>query len=129
MNGYIIGGFSAVILVLSTIIVALFFYNKSIVSDLSKVKSDLEQAHKEIAAQTETITKLNNDAKQQVELFEKYQLSIDEIRNQNFKDLYEISQTDYAKDANVDSAALEKLINERTAKMLSNIESATKGLK
>lgn len=117
-----------IILILALVAALVFFYQRNEINaeKLKTVQVELNEANKRVETQKTTITLLEKDAKTQADLMKKYQLTVDDIRQKTFEDLLEISNTDYAKEANSNAPELEKLINERTQRMLDAITNASR---
>lgn len=117
-----------IILILALVAGLVFFYQRNEINaeKLKSVQIELNEANKRVETQKTTIDLLEKDAKTQADLMKKYQLTVDDIRQKTFEDLLEISNTDYAKEANSNAPELEKLINERTQRMLDAITNASR---
>ncbi|MNK57964.1 hypothetical protein D3C87_770320 [compost metagenome] len=117
-----------IILILALVAALVFFYQRNEINaeKLKTVQVELNEANKRVETQKTTIELMEKDAKTQADLMKQYQLTVDDIRQKTFEDLLEISNTDYAKEANSDAPALEKVINERTQKMLDAITNVSR---
>ncbi|MNY21279.1 hypothetical protein D3C86_1548130 [compost metagenome] len=117
-----------IILILALVAGLVFFYQRNEINaeKLKTVQDELNEANKRVETQKTTIELMEKDAKTQADLMKQYQLTVDDIRQKTFEDLLEISNTDYAKEANSDAPALEKVINERTQKMLDAITNVSR---
>ncbi|MNR95612.1 hypothetical protein D3C71_1126870 [compost metagenome] len=117
-----------IILILALVAGLVFFYQRNEINaeKLKTVQVELNEANKRVETQKTTIELMEKDAKTQADLMKQYQLTVDDIRQKTFEDLLEISNTDYAKEANSDAPALEKVINERTQKMLDAITNVSR---
>ena len=117
-----------IFLILALVAALVFFYQRNEVNaeKLKTAQVELNEANKRVETQKNTIDLLEKDAKTQADLMKQYQLSVNEIRQKTFEDLLEISNTDFAKEANSNAPALEKVINERTQKLLNSITSVSR---
>ncbi len=117
-----------IVLILALVAALVFFYQRNEVNSakLKTIQVELNEANKRVETQKTTIDLLEKDAKTQADLMRQYQLTVNDIRQKTFEDLLEISNTDYAREANTNAPELEKLINERTQRMLDAITNASR---
>lgn len=117
-----------IILILALVAGLVFFYqrNEINVAKLGTLQVELNEANKRVETQKTTIDLMAKDAETQRKLMEKFQLTVNEIRQKTFEDLLEISNTDFAAEANTDALALEKVINERTKRLLDSITNVSR---
>ncbi len=117
-----------IVLILALVAALVFFYQRNEINSakLKTIQVELNEANKRVETQKTTIDLLEKDAKTQADLMRQYQLTVNDIRQKTFEDLLEISNTDYAREANTNAPELEKLINERTQRMLDAITNASR---
>lgn len=117
-----------IILILALVAGLVFFYQRNEINanKLKTAQVELNEANKRVETQKTTIDLMAKDAETQRKLMEKFQLTVNEIRQKTFEDLLEISNTDFAAEANTDALALEKVINERTKRLLDSITNVSR---
>lgn len=114
-----------VFLVLALIAACGFLYMRVQVvqAEVKSVQIELNEANKKIETQKATIELLNRDMRIERELMLKSQRMVDIIREKAIEDLNEISNTDFGKEANINAQELERVINERNARLFKQLES------
>lgn len=118
-----------VLLVMAALIVAcVFLYQRNEINKatLRTTQTELKQAQKDLALQTQTILALQRDATVQGQLMEQANAGIAAAREQARKDTRALTQRDVAREANVDAAALEAALNTQLSRLLQNIEAVSK---
>jgi cell division protein FtsL len=114
-----------IFLVLALIVAcgALYMRLQTVQAEAKSVQIELNEANKKIETQKTTIELLNRDMRIERELLAKSQRLVDIIREKAIEDLKEISNTDFGKEANSNAPELERIINERNARLFKQIES------
>lgn len=118
-----------VLLVMAALIVAcVFLYQRNEINKatLRTTQTELKQAQKDLALQTQTILALQRDATVQGQLMEQANAGIAAAREQARKDTRALTQRDVVREANVDAAALEAALNTQLSRLLQNIEAVSK---
>lgn len=113
---------AAVVIVLLALACGYFYLDgKTAWSEAKSAQTELAAAEAREELQKQTIERLRKDAEVQEKLLDEYKRNVEEIRDSANKDLKEIEDTDFGKEANTNAAELERIINERTKRLLDNI--------
>lgn len=105
------------------IVVCAFLYqrNETNKATLRTAQTELKQAQKDLAIQTQTILALQRDATVQTQLMQRANTNIAAAREQARKDTQALIQRDLAQEANVDAAALQTALNAQFSRLLQNL--------
>ena len=120
-----------IMLILALVAGLVYFYQSNQINAerVRTAEAELSAAKTAIATQQTTIDRMTKDAEVQQQLMIQYNLAVQDIRQKTFEDLLEISNTDFAKEANTNAVELEKIVNERTKRLFDSISNVSKGTK
>jgi GTPase involved in cell partitioning and DNA repair len=106
------------------IFVCVFLYqrNETNKATLRTAQTELKQAQKDLAIQTQTILALQRDATVQAQLMQRANAGIAAAREQARKDTQALTQRDLAREANANAQALQTTLNAQFSRLLQNIE-------